>query len=424
MFFSKRFFPLFWVQFLGAFNDNVFKNALVMLVTFKLAKDPAEIGLLITLAAGVFILPFFLFSALAGQIADNYDKTWLTQKIKLAEVLIMLTGAVAFITGDIVFLYIVLFLMGVQSAFFGPIKYAILPEHLSKNELLTGNGWFSASTFVAILLGTIVGGFVSLIEGGLVWLSILIIFFAITGYVFSLFMPASVTPQHKIKLSVNFIKTTWLEIKYSRQYPQAFFAVLAISWFWFLGATYLSQIPVMVKDLIFADDKVVLLFLATFSIGIAKGALIVNYLNLKIRTIHDVRWLGLLLLGISVAIWLSNLAMGLIEQTEKALLLQDFFFELMPMTVLLLLGCIAILGGMYIVPLYTLLQTQTPQGSRSRMVAVNNIMNAIFMVVSAILIMLLYAIDWSLVNIFTVILGLNLLVFISFYKRVDDEIFI
>lgn len=425
MFLTKRFFPLFTVQFLGALNDNVFKNALVILLSFKLAKAPAEIGMLITLAAGIFILPFFLFSATAGRIADSYDKTWLIRKIKLAEILIMLLGALAFLTQSLPFLFAVLFLMGLQSAFFGPIKYAILPEHLPSNQLLKGNGWFSASTFIAILLGTVIGGLLVMLKGGETYLSVLILSLAVLGFGFSLFIPPSVQPVSKVGLSWNVFVTTWQEIKFVRQYRQAFFAVLAISWFWFLGASYLSQIPVLVKDILFADNQVVHLFLIIFSVGIALGALIVNRLKVTVRSLADIKWLALLLLGISVAMWLANMALGLVVMTEQPLRLADFFFNLPAVMTLVMLAAVSIFGGMYIVPLYTLLQVQTPLGSRARVVAVNNIINAVFMVFSAILILFFYMINWNLIGILTVISVLNLIAFLVFnvyIKRVKNEV--
>lgn len=329
----------------------------------------------------------------------------------------MLTGAVAFLQQDLVFLFMVLFLMGIQSAFFGPIKYAILPEKIAENELLKANGWFSSSTFIAILLGTIVGGFLILVEEGNLWVSVLIFTLACLGYVLSLFVTDSITPQQKLSLSFNVLKTTWQEINYARHYPQAFFAVLAISWFWFLGATYLSQIPVLVKHVIFANDEVVQLFLLAFTLGIALGALIVNYLNLKVEKIKDIVWLATVLMGISVAMGASNIAMGMVVQQELPLQLVDFIYQVPPLVILLLMAVIAILGGIYTVPLYTLLQIKTPQGSRSRVVAVNNIINTLFMLVSALLIMLLYVFDWELASIFVLFSGLNLLVSFWFFKE-------
>lgn len=407
-FFEKRFFPLFCVQFFGAFNDNVFKNALVMLITFKLAKTPNEAGLLITLAAGLFILPFFLFSAFAGQLADSNDKVVLIRKIKLAEVLIMLTAAFAFWTQDVHLLLGVLFFMGAQSAFFGPIKYAILPEYLSESELLKGNGWFSGSTFIAILLGTLFGGWMVLTDGGLEWVSLAVILIALAGYLVSLKVPSLDEQPEPVRLEWNFFKAIGQEIGHARQFPQAFFAVLAISWFWFLGATYLSQMPVLVKEVLGANDSVVLLFLTLFSVGIGLGAWLVNQVKLEVHSIRQLRWLVLPLLGITLVMLLSNVLMQSSPHQNDLLTLPEFLSNPRHDVILGLMGLIAMLGGTYIVPLYTLLQIQTPEGKRSRMVAANNILNAIFMVASSLWIMLLYAYDWSLVSILMTIAALNL----------------
>lgn len=419
-FFQKRFFPLFCVQFLGAFNDNVFKNALVMLITFQLAKTPNEAGLLITLAAGLFILPFFLLSAFAGQLADSQDKTALIRKIKLAEVLIMLTAAFAFWMQDVNLLLVVLFFMGAQSAFFGPIKYGILPEYLSESELMKGNGWFSGSTFIAILLGTLLGGWLVLSEEGIKWVSLTVIVISLLGYFMSTKVPASSLQTEPVRLDWNLIRSIRDEVVHARQFPQAFFAVLAISWFWFLGATYLSQIPVLVKETLGANDSVVLMFLALFSIGIGLGAWLVNQLKLEIHHIRQLRWLVLPLLVISLVMLLSNILMqqAPVSNTGSNLMsLSSFLKSPIHDVVLVLMGLIAVLGGTYIVPLYTLLQVQTPGGKRSRMVAANNIMNAIFMVASSLWIMALYAWDWSLLSILTSIALLNFLAALWFVRR-------
>ncbi|WP_024852243.1 MFS transporter [Hydrogenovibrio kuenenii] len=419
-FFQKRFFPLFCVQFLGAFNDNVFKNALVMLITFQLAKTPNEAGLLITLAAGIFILPFFLLSAFAGQLADSHDKTMLIRKIKLAEVLIMLTAAVAFWMQDIQLLLVVLFFMGAQSAFFGPIKYGVLPEYLSETELLKGNGWFSGSTFIAILLGTLLGGWMVLSQDGIKWVSLTVIVIALAGYLMSLKVPSSDLKIEPVTLEWNLLGAIRHEVAHARQFPQAFFAVLAISWFWFLGATYLSQMPVLVKETLGANDSVVLMFLSLFSIGIGLGAWVVNQFKLDIANIRQLRWLVLPLLGISLVMLLSNALMqhsGTDTSEHGLITLSHFLSSPFHDIVLVLMGLIAVLGGIYIVPLYTLLQVQTPDGKRSRMVAANNILNAVFMVASSLWIMMLYALDWSLLTILTSIAVLNLVAAIWFMLR-------
>lgn len=411
-FLQRRFFPLFWVQFLGAFNDNVFKNALVMLITFKLAKTPDEAGMLITIAAGIFILPFFLFSAFAGQLADSHDKAMLIRKIKLAEVLIMLTAAFAFWTQSVPLLLVVLFFMGAQSAFFGPIKYGVLPEHLTEDELLKGNGWFSGSTFIAILLGTLFGGWMILTQEGIQWLSLSVIAIALLGYFVSLKVPSSGLQPEPLNLKWNLLLAIRDEVSHGRRYPQAFFAVLAISWFWFLGATYLSQMPVLVKNVLGADDSVVLLFLTLFSIGIGLGAWLVNQLKLHIQSVKQVRWLILPLLVMTLLMVLSNALMQqqlTVPEAVTPLTIAGFVHHPADVSIGLLMGGIALMGGFYIVPLYTLMQIQTPVGMRSRMVAVNNIMNAVFMVVSSLWIMVFYALGFPLVTILMTIAGLNLL---------------
>ena len=414
--FTRRFFPLFWVQFLGAFNDNVFKNAIVMLITFKFAQTGTEAGLLVTLAAGIFIVPFFLFSAFAGIIADTYDKALLIKLIKFSEVLIMILGAWALVSEDLTTMFVVLFLMGLQSAFFGPIKYSILPDLLTEDELLQGNGWFSASTFLAILLGTLVAGILVLSEAGISELRAVIIGLAILGFLASFWVPSTPIVKDKPKLSFNFLALTLQEVRLCRRYPQAFFAVLFISWFWFLGATYLSQMPVIVKDIMGGEEKVLLLFLTVFSIGIAIGAVIVSRLNRPVRHLNDVLSNGYYLVGMTLLMWLSNALMTILPQQATPLLLSDFVTQWVPMLILICFGLIAVLGGIFIVPLYTLLQVQTPQGSRSRTVAVNNITNAVFMVLSAVIIMLLYAAGLDTNTILLVVSLLNITAIFGYFK--------
>lgn len=421
MVFSRRFFPLFWVQFLGALNDNVFKNAMVMLLTFRLAETPSDAGLMITLAAGLFILPFFLFSAFAGQLADRYDKTTLIRKIKLAEILIMISGALAFFWQDILALFVVLFFMGTQSAFFGPIKYSILPEHLTKEELTKGNGWFSGSTFLAILLGTIIGGLIVLNAQGPILLSIIVIALAMIGYLASLWIPPS-KGEHRLIVYKNFLRSTWREVKEATRFPHAFFSVLAISWFWFLGATYLSQMPVMVKDYIHGDDTLVVVFLAVFAIGIAVGAAWVSRNNKTYARIYDLSNSVWWLIGMSVAMMISTglLAWNLpvANTTVLPLSWQTAWQDPLALGLLISMALIAVFGGLFIVPLYTVLQLKTPEEYRSRMVAVNNITNALFMVVSSLLIMALYAFGANLWEIFSIIAVLNLVIAWWYFTRI------
>ena len=371
-----------------------------MFITFKLSQTPEQTGLLITLAAGLFILPFFLFSSLAGQLADRYLKYRLIQKIKLFEVLVMLVGAMALMSQQLELLFITLFLMGTQSAFFGPLKYAVLPELLKENHLMKGNALFSGSTFIAILLGSILGGIGVLVEGGTDIMAVSVIVVALLGYGVSLGIKPTTVYNPTLKIDKNLFKSTWQMVALCRDYKRPFFALLAISWFWFLGATLLSQIPTLVKYDLHADDVVVVTFLSLFSVGIGLGAALVSH---WFKGEVHLRWHGLFLLGISICFGLiAWLVIGYSEpQLSDIITLMNLstFLGIWPLnSILLLLFILAVLGGAYIVPLYTLLQKQTPEPLRARMIAVNNIMNALFMVLSSVLIMIGYALSFSLMD--------------------------
>ncbi|MDG6778789.1 MFS transporter [Thiomicrorhabdus sp. zzn3] len=419
-FFSRSFFALFWVQFLGAFNDNLFKNAMVMLIAFQLSRSGEETGLYITLAAGLFILPFFLFSSLAGQLADHFPKTVLIRKIKLAEILIMFSGAIGLLSLQMEWLYASLFLMGVQSAFFGPIKYSILPEVLCEQQLQRGNSWFSGSTFIAILLGTLVGGLVVSLENGTQWMALAVVLTAFLGYLASLKVPHTMSQSQALRIDRNIFRSTVQMIRCGRSYKQAFFAVLAISWFWFIGAVLLSQIPAFVKYTLVADESVVVAFLTLFSVGIALGAgLVAKLFGSKVElSLHPLMLLLmtlLLLLSVWVADRFAQDALH-IMQAGSLIGLSEFIGQWPQNLSLLFLFALAVIGGAYIVPLYTHLQLQTPAESRARMVAVNNILNALLMAVSSLLIMLGYLFDLSLPTMLVVMAIMNLFVAAGFYR--------
>jgi len=424
---NKSFYPLFWVQFLGAFNDNLFKNAMVMLITFKLTNSAADTGLLITLAAGLFILPFFIFSAFAGQLSDHYPKSDLIKKIKLAEIFIMFLGGLALISQNLWLLFITLFLMGSQSAFFGPIKYSILPEILDDKHLIKGNGLFSGSTFIAILLGTILGGLGVLVNGGLWIMAGLVVLVAIAGYLFSLQVEQSQQYDDSLVINWNWFRSTYEVIQESRKHKIAFFAIMAISWFWFIGAVMLSQIPALVKYDVLADDKVVMLFLTLFSIGIALGSGLVT----KIMPIKaTLKWHWSMVLGMSAMIMLAVYCISSVhyptvvkaDVSHETLLTMSQFLTQWPVNLsLVFFSLLAVFGGMYIVPLYTILQTHTPVHLRARIVAVNNIVNALFMVVSALLIMIGFALSLSLLEMFVVLAVFNILVAVILYKNRSKE---
>ena len=423
-FLKRNFLPLFLVQFLAAFNDNLYKNAMVMLIAFQFSQSGEQTGLYITLAAGLFILPFFLFSSIAGQLADHYPKYILIRKIQLAEILIMATGTIGLLSMQIEWLFVALFLMGTQSAFFGPIKYSILPEVLDEAHLLRGNAWFSGSTFIAILLGTITGGSLVLMDNGTQIVSGLVMLLAVLGYVASLRVPKTQQACSSVSIDKNILRSTWRMVRLCTQYQQAFFAVLAISWFWFIGAVLLSQIPTFVKYTLQANEEVVIAFLTLFSVGIAIGAGLASQLFKQRLTLHFHPWMlvlmsAFLLLAVWTSVWVAGNLSVEPQQTSLILIGLRDFLSLWPQNLsLLFLFALAVVGGAYIVPLYTHLQTKTPVASRARMVAVNNILNALLMVLSSILIMLGFLFDLSLPEMLLILGVFNLLMAAWFVRNV------
>ncbi len=419
-FFSRRFFPLFWVQFLGAFNDNLYKNAMIMLIAFQLSQSDEQTGLYITLAAGIFILPFFLFSAFAGQIADHFPKSVLIRKIKLAEILIMATGVLGLMSLQLEWLFVSLFLMGTQSAFFGPIKYSILPEVLKEDQLLRGNGWFSGSTFIAILLGTIAGGSGVVLENGTVWVSMAVMAVAIVGYIASLMVPETSQQTASVKIDKNIFRSTWQIIHSCRGYSQSFFSVMAISWFWFIGAVLLSQIPTFVKYTLQANEDVVVAFLTMFSVGIAVGSGLVSKLSKKkVNLTYHPALLLLMSLLLVFSVLVADSIMGQSAVRDSGVLMGlGEFLTLWPESLsLVFMFVLAVVGGAYIVPLYTYLQIKTPQGTRARMIAVNNIVNAFLMVLSSVLIMVGYMFDLTLPAMLLILAVFNVLIAVLFYLK-------
>jgi len=405
---SPAFFSLFWVQFAGAFNDNLYKNALVMLITFSLVESGEDAGFLVAMAAGIFILPFFLFSAFAGQLADRYAKSELIKRIKLAEVLIMLFGAMALIAQSMPLLLGTLFFMGVQSTFFGPIKYAILPEYLGSARLMQANGWINASTFVAILLGTLMGGWVVIIDHGEYWMALAVVTLALLGWFIALFLPDTQVQSPEIEPDAHLWRLTWQEVAMARGCHQAWFAILSIACFWFVGATFLSQIPVLVKEALGAEETVAVVLLVSFALGIGLGAVSVVWRHPKIETLQALPGLGpsWLLLALLVAISAWQVQTFPVSR-ETALDLSSFLILPEGVGLVLVLLGIALMGGRLIVPLYTLLLQQSPSHQRARVLAVNNIINAFFMVMSALWIMAVYALG---AGILTLLWGLSVMV--------------
>ncbi len=378
---TRRFGPLFLTQFLGAFNDNLFKNALVVLITFQSAQwTTLRPEILANLAAGLFILPFFLFSATAGQLADKYDKALLARLTKLLEVGIMIFAIAGFLLHSLVLLLGALFLLGLQSTFFGPVKYAILPQHLQETELIGGNAQIEAGTFVAILVGTLAGGLLAGAGLDPLWIALAGLGVAVVGYAASRGIPPAPAPAPQLVVNPNPFTETWRNIGFARQNRTVFLSILGISWFWLYGALFLAQMPAFGKNILGGSEAVVTLLLAVFTVGIGAGSLLCERMSARTVEIGLVPLgsIGLTVFGLDLA--LAALALPVPTETlgVGALLTQPGVWRIL--ADLLLLG---LFGGFFIVPLYALVQLRSAAEQRARIIAANNILNALFMVVGA-----------------------------------------
>ena len=390
---SRRFLPMFLTQFFGALNDNVYKQALLLVFTYGLiSQQSANVSTLNNLAALLFILPYFIFSATAGQLADKYERAQLVRAIKLLEIIIMLIGTVGFILGNLWLLLMALFLMGAQSTFFGPIKYAILPEVLKPHELMSGNAIFQSGTSIAILLGMILGGAViSVSAGNLLWISLTVIVIALIGYASSRFVLTQRVTAPEIEIDWNFFRTSFQTLKYAKSLPMIFLILLGNSWYWFYGATYLTQIPQLTQQNLHASENVVSLLLTLFSVGIGVGSLLCRKIG---GTDVNIKMVPIGAVGLTVfAFYLAGALAFVPEKTGALLGLAEVFQQdwsyYHVMCAVTLLG---ISGGFYIVPLYAMMQAYSPRSHRARVVAANNILNAVFMVSSAIFSILILSI--------------------------------
>jgi len=415
---TRRFLPFFGTQFLGAFNDNLYKNALVVLLTFQAASwTTMSPGVLANLASGIFILPYFIFSATAGQLADKYDKAWLSRLVKLLEISIMLLAGAGFATHSLVLLMSALFVFGVHSTLFGPVKYALLPQHLREEELVGGNALVEAGTFVAILLGTMSGGLVVGLRHGTVWITGVGLAVAVAGYLVSRKIPAAPAPDPQLRVSFNIFAETWHNINFARENRTVFLSILGISWFWLYGALFLAQFPAYAKNILGGAETTVTLLLGTFTLGIGIGSILCERLSGKIVEIGLVPFgsIGLTLFGLDLA-WASPAAITATEPLSVMALLAA------PGTwrVLFDLGGLGVFGGLFIVPLYALVQIRSNPEHRARIIAANNIMNALFMVVGAGAAAGLLSAGLSIPVLFAVAAVCNAAVAIYIYKLVPE----
>ena len=382
---TRRFLPMFITQFFGALNDNVYKQALLLVITYGwINQQAADVSTLNNLAALLFILPYFIFSATAGQIADKFERSQLIRGIKVLEIVIMLIGSAGFLLGNLWLLLLALFMMGTHSTFFGPIKYAILPEILKPNELMSGNALFQSGTSIAILIGMILGGAViSVSQGNLIWISLTVVIIAVLGYFSSRFILKQKVSSPDLKIDWNFFRTSFQTLKYAKSIPLIFMILLGNSWYWFYGATYLTQIPQLTQQNLHASENVVSLLLTFFSVGIGVGSLLCRRIggsevNIKMVPIGAI---GLTLFAFYLALSLAFVP----DRTGAMMNVADMFNHgAIYYHVMLAVTLLGISGGFYIVPLYAMMQAYSPRSHRARVVAANNILNAVFMVSSAI----------------------------------------
>jgi acyl-[acyl-carrier-protein]-phospholipid O-acyltransferase/long-chain-fatty-acid--[acyl-carrier-protein] ligase len=407
---TRRFLPLFITQFFGAFNDNAFKNAFLIWFTYDIAvKNDQNAQIIVTLAAGLFILPFFLFSALAGSFADKFEKSKLVQKIKQVEILLMILCFVGFYFQSVNMLLIILFFMGIQSTFFGPLKYSLLPLHLKDEELITGNGIIEGGTFISILLGTLIGGLLIRVEYGVEIICVMVTFFAIIGYLSSYFIPKSPSDDPNLKISFNIFAGTLKIINFAKEERAVWLSIMGISWFWLIGITFLTGFPIYAKNIIGGDEQIVTLFLAIFSVGIAIGSLMCNKL---LRGKINGKLVPYGSFGITISIILFFSFGIFYEKPEQLIGLTSFLFEnnhgfLISMSLLSL----SIFSGIYIVPLYAIMQHRSNEKYLARIIAANNVMNALFMVLASIGAILLFSLNLRIDQILLIVGILNLGIF-------------
>jgi 1-acyl-sn-glycerol-3-phosphate acyltransferase len=415
---ERRFLPLFVTQFLGAFNDNLFKNALMISIVYRSATlagmDSQEV---VAISAGLFILPFFLFSALAGQFSDKYNKTRLICVVKAGEIAIMAAAGLGFWLDSLPLLLSVLFLMGLQSTFFGPAKYSILPELLSNRELTGGNALVETGTFLAILLGTIAGGF--LVAGDhLDLIGFLVVSVAVLGFAASLGIPQTRRADPGLALSLNQVRPLLETYRAVRRSHSVFLSVLAISWFWFIGASFLTLLPSFGKSVLGANETIITLLLALFCVGIAAGSLLCERLGgrkLELGLV-PIGSIGLSLAAFDLYFTSSSLdhlgpeLIGLsafLDHPGSWRMMADFFL-------------LALSGGFFTVPLYTLIQERSRPETRSRVIAGNNILSALFMVASALLLMALPRLGVTIPQTFALLGIVNALVAIYIYTVIPE----
>jgi 1-acyl-sn-glycerol-3-phosphate acyltransferase len=413
---TRRFRPFFLTQLLGAFNDNLYKNGLTIFIAFQVASvSQEESNTLVNIAAALFILPFFLFSPIAGQLADKHEKSMLIRRIKILEIGIMLLGAVAFVLESPEMLVGILFLMGTQSALFGPVKYSLMPEALKPEELVGGNAMVEFGTFLAILLGLVAS--VYIIGLGNAAMAIAVVFTACIGYWTSRGIPTLPAVVPDLELSFNIPKQTMNVLRDARENRTVFYSIMGISWFWFFGITYVTQLPNYVRYELGGSEQVYVLLLGIFSLGIGAGSFLCEKMSGRIVEIGlvPIGALGLSLFGIDFYFHQELSVTGTDLIGPAAFIAQSS--SLRVCIDILMLG---ISGGIYIVPLYALVQQRSKPSKRSRIIAANNILNALFMVVASAYGLFVLSSGVSIPTLFLIMSLMNAAVALFIFKLVPE----
>ena len=415
---QRRFGPFFLTQFLGAFNDNVLRNGLIILITFQSVRVfDLDAGKLANVAGALFILPFFIFSATAGQLADKYEKSRLIRYIKLAEIFLMLIAATALATRSYNVLFLVLFLMGCQSTMFGPVKFAYLPQQLATHELIGGNALVEFGTYTAIIFGLIVGGLSIAIDPGKQFvLGACLVGIALLGYISSRGIPETKAVDPTLRINWNAWTETWHIVGFCRRDKSVFLSIIGISWFWFFGSAITLQIPAYTLDILHGNEEITTALLVAFAVGVGIGSLLCERMSG-----HRIE-LGLVPFG---TIGLSLFAVDLFfaqptMHAQSVSTIGEFIARDGSIRILLDFAMLGAFGGFYSVPLYAMIQKRAKRQHLSRIIAANNIMNALFMVAAALFALFTLNNGITIPQFFVCLALLNALVAIYIYSLLPE----
>jgi len=415
---QRRFAPFFATQFLGAFNDNVFRNGLVILITFQGTRVAGlNASELANVAGALFILPFFLLSASAGQLADKFEKSRLIRAIKILEIGLMLLAGYAFVSGNYLTLLLVLFLMGCQSTLFGPVKYAYLPQQLASEELVGGNALVESGTYMAIILGLLVGGLsVAIDPESHVLIAACLLAVAVLGYISSRSIPLTRAVDPGLKFSWNAWRETWHIVSFARQDRSVFLSILGISWFWFFGSALTLQVPAYTLQILNGSEEITTVLLVAFAVGVGAGSLLCE--KMSGRRIE----LGLVPFGsIGLSLFATDLYFSQpVANLSAVSTVGDFLLRPGSWRILADLALLGAFGGFYSVPLYAMIQDRAERRHLSRIIAANNIINAVFMVAAALLALTMLGSGLSIPQLFLVLAALNAAVALYIYSLLPE----